>query len=456
MLVNGVDAAAVDEQNAALDCCVNGIDQFLCPSASAVRFPCLVGRPGSGKSFVLKLSLAYALARGLKVELMSWTSERARQLGGNHLHLVFPLQVCSSRMTFSRSIVSQCIAKLERDPLRKAIIQRTDVFFFEEIGLLSSEYFTALDNVLRIVMENELPWGGKLLVSCGDSKQLPPIDGRPIWGSINMVTMMDVFIFKSDVRATDPVLRWINSECRRKLDAYDCSKVVEVIRRECRFVSSWTEVPDIAVRIVPTKAAEQQVMAEYLEARCTTNAVAIDEVQNGTLWEKAGPRVTLSLNRTVYEYSVCRLYLHALVRMTYNRSNGTPAFSQGQIAIVMSLPDTSVAFMQQRITLRLAPAGVRHIDVVNIPADWPLLIVGPRTTPPVLVGSYLQMGRRTQFPIRYYMCSTIHRIQGDTVNILATELSASKREYRLWQKEQFTVLISRVCNVQRYYIRWQP
>jgi hypothetical protein len=35
-------------------------------------------------------------------------------------------------------------------------------------------------------------------------------------------------------------------------------------------------------------------------------------------------------------------------------------------------------------------------------------------------------------------------VQGDNVSLLATELSRSKKEYRLWQREQFAVLISRV------------
>jgi len=54
------------------------------------------------------------------------------------------------------------------------------------------------------------------------------------------------------------------------------------------------------------------------------------------------------------------------------------------------------------------------------------------------------MGRRTQFPVRYYLCSTIHRIQGDTVPLLATEMSTTKNVYKMWQKEQFAVLVSRV------------
>jgi hypothetical protein len=50
--------------------------------------------------------------------------------------------------------------------------------------------------------------------------------------------------------------------------------------------------------------------------------------------------------------------------------------------------------------------------------------------------------------VRYHLASTIHRIQGDTVALYATQVSEVEREYRLWQKEQLAVLISRAehCN----------
>ena len=56
----------------------------------------------------------------------------------------------------------------------------------------------------------------------------------------------------------------------------------------------------------------------------------------------------------------------------------------------------------------------------------------------------LMVGSSILAAVRYYLASTIHRIQGDNVSVLATELSISKREYRLWQREQFAVLMSRV------------
>ena len=440
----GMSDEAFVEQQAALDLCVRAVDKYLNPSCKGVKFPCLVGRPGSGKSHVLKFAIAYTIYKGLSVELMSWTSERARVLGGSHLHLVFPLVVNNNRSQFSQDIVNACMKRLEADPMKKSMLKRTDVFVFEEIGLLSGEYFVALDAILRLLMGNNTPWGGKLLLSSGDAKQLPPINGTMMWASINMCTMMDVFVFKADVRARDPNLRLLNDMCRRELNIDECEAASAVILRECKFEEDWTMVPDVAVRIVATKAAEIKVTEEFLAGKQTNSYVALDEVQNGANWERAGVQVTKSLNKRCYEYDVCKLFVNAIVRMTYNERHAQHQFSQGQIAVVVGLPEVSDNIREGRLVLRLADPGVRLIDVNNIPTSWPRIEVRARTTPPVVVGRGLQMGRRTQYPVRFYICTTIHRIQGDTLSLVATQVTDSTREYKLWLKEQLAVLISRV------------
>jgi predicted GIY-YIG superfamily endonuclease len=208
-------------------------------------------------------------------------------------------------------------------------------------------------------------------------------------------------------------------------------------------------VPDVAVRVVPTKAAEAKAMEEFLRGRATKSYTAIDEVQNGTQWERANERVTARLNKGCYEYDVCKLYVNAVVRMTYNRrQEGVTVFSQGQVAVVVALPEDGVDFNDQRLTLKLAPPGIRQIDPDNMGDDWREILVGPRTGLPVPVGSSLQLGRRRQLPVRYFLASTLHRCQGHTVPLLATEMSLSKKEYKMWQREQFAVLISRVQRCQ--------
>jgi len=82
---------------------------------------------------------------------MSLTSERARNLVAMHLHLVFPFGVSNSSITFSHNLAATCLANLEKEPVKASLVRRTDLFVFEEIGLLSAEYFSALDNVLRLL-----------------------------------------------------------------------------------------------------------------------------------------------------------------------------------------------------------------------------------------------------------------------------------------------------------------
>ena len=118
--------------------------------------------------------------------------------------------------------------------------------------MVSAEYFAALDNILRSTIVNSLPWGGKLLMCCSDAKQLPPIEGRPLWASPNMCAIMDVFVFTADVRARDAHLQWLNDQCRRQLSEDDCEAVADVVMRECRFEATWNNVPDFAMTIVST------------------------------------------------------------------------------------------------------------------------------------------------------------------------------------------------------------
>ena len=143
------------------------------------------------------------------------------------------------------------------------------------------------------------------------------------------------------------------------------------------------------------------VMEEFLRGRETVSYKAIDEVQNGAVWERASERVSMQLSKNCYEYDVCKLYVNAVVRMTYNRrQDGMTIFSQGQVAVVVRLAAESDDINNQRLTLRLAPPGRRQIDPSDISSDWPEIEVRPRTTLPTVVGRGLQMGRRTQFPVR--------------------------------------------------------
>jgi len=170
--------------------------------------------------------------------------------------------------------------------------------------------------------------------------------------------MMDLFIFTCDVRTRgDAILQSLNSDCQRPLTALECRSVAETVVRECCIEPDWKNIPDEAVRIVATKAADMSNMEDLLKGKETRSFRAIDDVQNGADWQRATERVTLTLNRNVYEYELCKLYVGA-VALTFNfRQNGETVFSQGQVAVAVHLPDESIEFVHQRLRLRLASPG---------------------------------------------------------------------------------------------------
>ena len=76
-----------------LAACVSSIDNIFQASATFTKWPLLVGPPGSGKAHILLIAQTYALSQCLNTQLVAMSSERARKLGGEHIHLLFGLPV---------------------------------------------------------------------------------------------------------------------------------------------------------------------------------------------------------------------------------------------------------------------------------------------------------------------------------------------------------------------------
>ena len=86
-------------------------------------------------------------------------------------------------------------------------------------------------------------------------------------------------------------------------------------------------------------------MEEFLtgrEPRDTTDYLAVDEVQNNTSWVSAASYICKKLDNACYEYSNCRLFVNAVIRMTFNESDHQITFSHGQVAVVSALADNDL------------------------------------------------------------------------------------------------------------------
>jgi predicted GIY-YIG superfamily endonuclease len=437
------------EQVTALNLCVGQISKFMSPRTRNAKFILFHGPAGSGKTFLLKLALLYCASRGLKFTLMALTSERARTLGGEHIHVQFPLDSRNFSKKHPSSMVNYCVEKLDKDPQRKALLLRVSVIFIEEIGYISSQMYGVIDSVMRRITNNNAPMGGKLVIANGDSRQIPPCDGDPFWTSFHLVTDFKILNLNHFVRsASDPILqRCINVFNKIHLTTSEIETFVKDVISNTQHFESFNEISDRYVRIVSKREAEREATNRYLESKISDENVdvftfhAVDEVDNGSgSWlETKEKSVVRQLNKHVLEEENLHVFEGAIVRLTYNERGGRVQFSQGQLAIITNIDGDS-------IRIKVVPPGVRVYDTIE--DAWNTISLSRRYSQPVIVCSRLLKGRRKQFPIRHHIACTIHRVQGQTLQNVATKISVTDKNYAIWDRSMLLVLISRTQNLQ--------
>ncbi|KAA0189457.1 hypothetical protein HAZT_HAZT007422 [Hyalella azteca] len=339
-------------------------------------FPLLVGPPGAGKTHILLTAFVYALSKGLKTNVVAVTSERARMLGGEYIHLLFGIDVNKCVLETPNITADKCLLKLSRNLVRMAFLKRLDVLIFEEIGLLPLNLFVVLDIVLRLIRDNPVPFGGILMIAYGDPRQLPPVEGCSIWLSAQLVTVFSVLSLHHYVRSRlDVELQLVISLIRKSVLSEDeIASVLNVISVQI-FVPSWDHVPDDVIRVVSKRVAEREAVERYLLLKTNTPGlehktyVSEDTVESAAgTWVVADGRVSAQLDRQLPEARELTLFVGAVMRVTFNNvqvRRDLPRFSQGQLVVITQLMDDNLPLNLQRITGRLMLAVVDTLLAVE-------------------------------------------------------------------------------------------
>ena len=266
-------------------------------------------------------------------------------------------------------------------------------------------------------------------------------------------------MLKQHVRSgNDPVLQKI-LKLLRKSNANDkeIKCVSDMIVKHCNFISSFDKAPKHALRIVARRETKQNVEKEHLEKIknnkdiLTVDCTSADEIQEGDTWKPLRNRKLVNqLNKCLIERENLTLFVGLVVCMSYNSNDQCPdfKFTQGQLAMIDEIPTPFIP-LESAITITLVPPGER--DILNVKPTWVKIKIKARESIPILMGSNYLHGRRRQYPFSYYMCSTIHKSVGQTLPAVAIQLS-NKEKLQLWQKELFTVEISRTNALENVYV----
>ncbi|HSX00258.1 MAG TPA: HRDC domain-containing protein [Patescibacteria group bacterium] len=129
----------------------------------------LTGAAGTGKTYVLNKFIRRAKKRGLHVAVTATTGLAATHLNGTTIH-------AWSGIGVHDTIDKHMATKLGKS--RQELIRKADVLVIDEISMLHDFRLDMVDEILRLVCENEMPFGGLQVILCGDFFQLPPVNRR--------------------------------------------------------------------------------------------------------------------------------------------------------------------------------------------------------------------------------------------------------------------------------------
>ena len=140
-----------DEQQQALDLMLSGKNVFL------------TGKAGTGKSTILS---RFQEVCPRECVFLAPTGIAAINIGGSTLHSFFQLKP---------GLLTTGSMEELRNRKRVALIRSVETIVIDEVSMVRSDLFAAIDARLREVTQSRLPFGGKQIILVGDFFQLPPV-----------------------------------------------------------------------------------------------------------------------------------------------------------------------------------------------------------------------------------------------------------------------------------------
>ena len=365
----------------------------------------LLGRAGSGKSFLLRYFAQTTHKRILKA---APTGIAALNIDGVTLHSVFGFKNLAEK---DISDISEHTVSLPGD---SALVLKTiDTLLIDEVSMVRSDILEKIDLILKQVTKKDSPFGGKQIILIGDIFQLPPVTSGKTERDYLSKTYGGLFFFNSNAYKYGKFsFLELKTNHRQEQDT-DFYNLLNRIRDG---VPTDDDIAALNQRIVPnsdflirhriTTLFPTRVQVATLNSHSLANAPGNTIVTyNAIVEENASQNQTNSIQSDFPIVDKLELKVGCIVMMVHNDAD--KQWVNGQIGVFEGIDKGrlmirigSETYLVQRTTFEKKEAYVEDGKIAY------------RTTLKV-----------TQFPLVLAYALTIHKSQGKTIERVACDIS---------------------------------
>ena len=378
----------------------------------------LTGRAGTGKTTFLR-KIRQTINKNFV--LVAPTGIAAIVAGGETIHSFFgmPLEILTEDTRYNINETKQ------------RILREVDTIIVDEASMVRCDMVDAMDRILRIIMHNNLPFGGKQLVFSGDVFQLDPVVRR---NSPEMDMLVD--LYNTDM----PYFYKANVFRRTKLLSVEFQKVyrqedqefLRILTNIRNGVVSWPDINRLnqRVSIMPPKGQLAITLTSINKTADEINQRHLDAIQSeAVVYEGQITGEYKPSELPVAQY----LTLKKGAQVMMCRNDQARRWVNGTLATIVELQDNSV----------VVDIDGENYEVQTV--EWEqtkhIYDKDSKKLTKEVVGTYAQL------PLRLAWAITIHKSQGMTFERMILDLSRG-----VFVAGQLYVALSRVKSIDGLYL----
>lgn len=387
----------------------------------------ITGKAGTGKSFLLDV---FRRTTNKEYIVLAPTGIAALNVKGVTLHSAFGYNNLVSLDVDAISNES-IILKSEK----KMILRKVSTIIIDEISMVRADTFDKIDKILRVINQNDSPFGGKQVLLFGDLFQLPPVAKKVEYDYLYDRYGGEYFFCSDAYKYSGFKFIELTINHRQKDDSRyfsllnrvrDGSLDVKDIEMLNSRVSNDISIYDRYTTLLPTKAEAEQLNQYHIDQLDSKEYVYHAKI----VYDKY-PNHTHKLESVFPISSTLCLKKGALIMMVANDSEHR--WVNGTLGIINDLSDEriSVAINKQIYDIYLQEFSEQEIVYEN----------GKLVYEDIL--------RVAQFPVVLAYAITIHKSQGQTYQNIVCDID------KCFANGQAYVALSRCASLEGLHLK-QP